>query len=69
MRIIGTCSICGGRVTVPEIWGGIYPPTPTCASCGAEAASHGPIIEMRPARKARWPDYTTSDGTAKKEAK
>lgn len=49
-KTIGTCSICGGRVTVPHIWGGVTPPTPTCESCGARAASHGPVIPMqRPA--------------------
>ena len=46
-KTIGTCSICGGRVTVPHIWGGAIPPTPTCESCGAMAASHGPVIEMQ----------------------
>lgn len=46
MRVIGTCSICGGAVTVPALWGGILPPQPTCASCGSVAASHGPVIKM-----------------------
>jgi len=46
---IGTCSICGGRVSVPTAWMAIIPPTPTCRSCGAVAASHGPIVPMRPA--------------------
>lgn len=26
---IGACSVCGGRVTVPDTWLGIYPPVPT----------------------------------------
>lgn len=44
---IGTCSICGGAVTVPDLWGGVIPPTPTCSKCGAEKAGHGPVIEMQ----------------------
>ena len=50
-KTIGTCSICGGRVTVPHIWGGVTPPTPTCEQCGARAASHGPVIEMQRATR------------------
>lgn len=45
--VVGTCSKCHGPVTVPGIWGGIIPPTPTCARCGAKKReSHGPIIDM-----------------------
>lgn len=45
--IIGTCSLCGGRVTVPEFWGGINPPIPRCESCGArKKMPHGPVVEM-----------------------
>lgn len=47
MRVIGTCSLCGGQVCVPTMWGAIIPPTPTCQQCGAVAASHGPLIPMR----------------------
>lgn len=43
---IGTCSICGGRVTVPTHWSATIPPTPTCESCGAVKAGHGPVIQM-----------------------
>lgn len=50
-RIIGTCSIYGGAVTVPGIWGAIAPPVPTCSSCGAtKRESHGPVIDMQPRR-------------------
>lgn len=50
--IIGSCSLCGGAVTVPTIWHGIVPPTPTCSSCGAtKRAAHGPVIPME--KKAR----------------
>lgn len=31
---IGTCGVCGGQVTEPTIWHGIYPPVPRCLSCG-----------------------------------
>lgn len=59
--IIGTCSRCGGPVTVPDAWGGIIPPTPTCATCGATAAGYGPIIQMNPPRTIRF-DYSTTSG-------
>lgn len=45
--VIGTCSICGGAVTVPVAWCGVVPPVPTCASCGAiKKQSYGPVIDM-----------------------
>src|SRR5690606_4841625 len=44
--IMGTCSLCGGRVTVPTVWMGINPPDPTCEQCGAMC--YGPVIDMRP---------------------
>lgn len=44
--IIGTCSECGGAVGIPDVWGGVIPPTPTCTRCGAVAANHGPVIPM-----------------------
>jgi hypothetical protein len=48
-RTVGTCSICGGRVSVPDHWMGIYPPIPTCDSCGAHMKEpHGPVVEMEP---------------------
>lgn len=46
--ICGTCSICGGQVTVPSVWHGVYPPNPTCRGCGAIARSSGPVIDMEP---------------------
>lgn len=45
---IGTCSICGGRVSVPAVYHSIIPPVPTCDRCGATAAQHGPVIPMTP---------------------
>jgi hypothetical protein len=45
MRTVGTCSQCGGPVTVPSVWGGLEPPIPTCRRCGAQASTaYGPII-------------------------
>jgi len=52
-QTIGTCSLCGGRVTLPTVWHGVAPPTPTCESCHATAKSHGPTIEMERPRTAR----------------
>lgn len=49
--VIGTCSICGGAVTVPTVWAGVVPPVPSCTACGAtKKQSYGPVIEMDPAR-------------------
>lgn len=46
--VVGTCSLCGGAVTCPQLWGGIIPPTPHCSQCGAVPANtHGPTIPMR----------------------
>lgn len=46
-RTIGTCSNCGGRVSVPTIWFGTEPPIPECSGCGARAkAPWGPIVQM-----------------------
>ena len=48
-QILGTCSICGGPVTVPLVWHGVVPPTPRCATCGAvPQQAHGPIVPMQP---------------------
>lgn len=56
-QTIGTCSICGGAVTVPSVWLGILPPTPTCSRCGAHAAQNfGPVIPMVPIQP--WRDST-----------
>lgn len=62
-RTIGTCSLCGGAVTVPSVWMGVIPPVPTCSGCGARAAeAHGPVIPMKPA-----PRYVTMPGTGNPE--
>jgi hypothetical protein len=50
--IHGTCSLCGGRVITPDMWGGIQPPIQACESCGAtKAQPHGPVIQMEKPRK------------------
>lgn len=64
--VVGTCGLCGGPVQVPAVWMAIIPPTPTCAHCGAVAAEHGPVMEMRrPAP--RYYEYTTAAGTTRIE--
>ena len=46
--VVGTCGRCGGPVTIPSVWGGIIPPTPTCGNCGAiPAETHGPVMPMK----------------------
>jgi len=48
-RTMGTCSQCGGRVTVPEAWYGTRPPIPACENCGARMEKPwGPIITTTP---------------------
>jgi hypothetical protein len=45
---IGTCSLCGGAVTVPV---GEVPALPVCTQCGAVPAEpHGPLIQMQPVK-------------------
>ncbi len=47
---VGTCSNCGGRVSVPQNWCGVNPPIPTCEGCGARPREkYGPVIDMGPA--------------------
>ena len=45
---IGTCSNCGGEVTIPSVYHSVVPPKPTCQRCGAVARPHGPVIDMEP---------------------
>jgi len=48
--VLGTCSLCGGPVSVPTVWHGVIPPTPTCERCGAvKADTYDKVIKMRPA--------------------
>lgn len=46
IKIIGKCSLCGGKVTIPDVWWGIYPPDETCSSCGA-VSDRLPEIKMK----------------------
>ena len=57
---VGTCGNCGGPVTVPTVWMGVIPPTPTCEHCGAiPAAAHGPVLPMQQPAKIRWAPTST----------
>lgn len=47
ITIVGTCSLCYGRVVVPTVWCGTIPPSPQCEKCGALAVE-GPLLPMKP---------------------
>jgi len=53
VRVIGRCSLCGGRVVVPSIIFQVGPVTPQCEKCGAtyHVEDTLPILPMRPGRK------------------
>lgn len=44
--IVGTCSACGGTMVVPDVWGGITPPTPRCSNCGGVAVRCVPVLPV-----------------------
>jgi len=47
--IIGTCSLCGGPVVIPDTWYGVCRPIPSCERCGAiPKTTFGSVIEMTP---------------------
>jgi hypothetical protein len=48
---IGRCSLCGGRVTLPELWGGLTEPKGICESCGAVERDRSRVIPMQPRSK------------------
>jgi hypothetical protein len=59
-KVIGTCSICGGKVVVYQSMEGAS--VPTCTSCGAVKRETMPVIPMEPTRPRRyrtdeWPRY------------
>jgi len=62
VKVIGKCSICGGRVTVPAVWWSIVPPKPTCERCGAvyDEEAYLPTLPMKPAERPNWRHTTTS---------
>ncbi len=51
VRVIGRCSVCGGRVVLPTNWLGIHPPLAYCEQCGATERSRLPVIPMDPIPK------------------
>lgn len=57
--VVGSCSLCGGPVTVPSAWLSVTPPTPSCASCGAIRAGFGRVIDMQPSPRTRISTATT----------
>lgn len=61
-QTIGTCSRCGGPVTVDTVFHSIVPPVPTCEQCGAQAAEHGPIIKTELPRFGQGNAYTFGQG-------
>lgn len=50
-QTIGTCSICGGSVTLPVYYHSVIAPTPKCERCGAVAKPSGPVIPMERPKK------------------
>lgn len=58
---LGSCSLCGGPVSVALVWHGVIPPTPKCERCGAvKADSYGPVIPMIPHQPVQTQTDTTS---------
>jgi hypothetical protein len=48
-RIVGTCSACGGAVTMSSTWFGTQPQIPSCRSChGTPKNPYGPVVEIQP---------------------
>lgn len=60
---VGSCSICGGDVTVPKVYMSTIPPTPTCSKCGAVARSLLPVIDMVPSTPINYKLTITTGGT------
>lgn len=49
IQVVGTCGNCGGRVTVPTVWLGIYPPKPKCERCHATQRTYEDnVLPMNP---------------------
>lgn len=48
-RVVGTCGNCGGRVLNYTVLHMVGPwPPGVCESCGAEEATSGPVLPMKP---------------------
>lgn len=61
-QIVGTCSLCGGPVTVLTTSWSVVAPTPVCSRCGAtKKEDFGPVIEMEPKKYtvSSWPSTNT----------
>ncbi len=64
---VGTCSLCGGTVTLfTGAWGGINPPVPTCSRCRATPIlpvmqMGNPIKEQRPFDARQIGEWTNPD--------
>ena len=67
--IVGKCSLCGGRVTLPNVWFGVYPPEPQCQKCGATHHKEDtmPVLKMRPVKKTSMDDFWTKFSNYVKE--
>ena len=66
-RIVGTCGLCGGPVTVPMLWHGINMPPKTCRDCGAIAKEdYGPVLPMTPKQKWQDPGQSPYDAPRKR---
>ena len=51
---VGQCGVCGGVVSVPEIWHGTQRPPRTCESCGrvVDESADLPVLPMQ--RRTKW---------------
>lgn len=56
-NVIGRCSICGGNVTIPEVWMSTRRPVPRCENCGAVADNGLPVIRMIPRKSREFRDF------------
>lgn len=62
---IGTCLLCGGRVSIPHSYMSVVPPQPTCQRCGAcMKQPHGQVIEMTPRKICSEADETVREALA-----
>lgn len=55
VKVIGTCSICGGQVVIPLYIHKVGPITPYCIKC--HATPKKPVIPMEPAKPSKTEDF------------
>ena len=68
-QVIGSCSLCGGVVSVATVFMSVNPPVPHCEKCGSCAAPpRGPVIEMTPLTAATSPEDLFRNAAIKAEA-